>query len=108
MAKNAIIILPTTGRTYDDIVAAREEGVRKIAEKGQFTVRDNLVETRYSDDMLKSLGIVSKKTFFLSKVLEAMSGCELAYFAPGWATDDLTNEEHQIAVQSGIEILSGE
>lgn len=105
---NAIIIVPTAGRTYEDIVADREKGVKKIGEKGQYSIRDNLMETRYSEEMLKSLGIISKKMFFLSKVLESMAGCEVAYFASGWENDDLTKDEHQIAAEMGIDILAEE
>lgn len=102
---NAIICIPTAGRTYDDIVADRAAASKAIEAKGQYAIRDSLVEMRYPDETLDKMGVIWKDMFYLSKALELTSGCDMAYFTPGWAKDKQTKTLHDIAQDTGLEIV---
>ena len=102
---NAIICIPTTGRTYDAIVADRAEASKAIEALGQYAIRDSLVEMRYPDETLDKMGIIWKDMFYLSKILELAAGCDLAYFTPGWAKDKQTKTVHDLAKAEGLQII---
>lgn len=105
MADFGIIIQPTKGRTYEEIIAARDKGAQALTARG-IQVRDTLmIETRYTEEQLEKMGVVSREAFFTAEIMRMMSLCKAAALVGDWKKDERCKRLKLAAEWFGVELL---
>lgn len=93
------------GLTEEQIVEVRNKFLKFAKEKDFEVVNTFFTDEWYSKDSMKDRGVVQIPLSFLSKSIENMSLCHIAYFAKGWENARGCKIEHEIATQYGLEII---
>ena len=100
-----MISQPMNGFTEEQIIETRNSFLQ-FAEKENFEVVNTYFQDEsYSKDAMTERGVVQIPLSFLSKSVENMSLCHVAYFAKGWENARGCKIEHEIALQYGLEIM---
>nr|DAL28370.1 MAG TPA_asm: N-deoxyribosyltransferase [Caudoviricetes sp.] len=101
MSKKAMISQPMRGKTREQIESERAEAVKMLEAEGY-----EVVETVFDFDKekLAAAGVVNVPLYYLSKAIEAMSKCELVYFAPGWSDARGCRVEYDAAMRYGLQM----
>ena len=91
-----MISQPMRGKTREQIESERAKAVEMLEAVGY-----EVVETVFDFDKekLAAAGVVNVPLYYLSKSIEAMSKCELAYFAPGWSDARGCHVEYDAAMR---------
>lgn len=100
MRQKAMISQPMKGMSRDDILAAREDAIAFLTERG-YDVED----TFFTDDGFISDDTKNVSIAYLAKSIEAMSKCDAVYFCKGWETARGCKIEHEIALRYGLTII---
>lgn len=105
---NGIIIQPKAGMKYEDVIAARAEAAQALL-KRELNPMDTLnVATKYTDDMMDRMGIVSRECFIMSDLLRMMSMCKAAFVCKGWKKDPESVRLKEAAEWFGLEIIEAD
>lgn len=107
MKKKAMISLPMSGRTPEEIFAARNKAIHVLEGMGYEVVNTLFSDEWYSPDAMTLRGVVNIPLCFLAKSLENMSKCHVAYFCKGWDAENVRGckIEHDAAKAYGLEIM---
>lgn len=105
--KKAMISQPMAGRTDAEIFEARDKALAELEGMGYEVVNALFTDEWYSDEAMEERGVVQVPLCFLSKSLENMSLCHVAYFCPGWEDVRCCRIEHDVAVAYGLEVMYG-
>lgn len=103
--KNAMLSQPMAGKSDKEIAETREKAIKALKEKGYEVVNTLFTDEWYSNESMKSRGVVQVPLCFLAKSLENMSMCHAAYFCKGWETARGCRIEHDAAVAYGLEVI---
>lgn len=101
----AMISQPMNGKTDEEIVKTREEARKVLSSLGYEFVNTLFTDDWYSDENMKSRGVVQIPLCFLAKSLENMSLCHAAYFCKGWEEARGCRIEHEAAKAYGLVII---
>ena len=105
MNKKAMLSQPMAGKTEEEIVATRERAIRVLESRGYEVINTLFTDEWYSEEAMKSRGVVQIPLCFLAKSLENMSLCHAAYFCRGWENARGCRIEHEAAKAYGLEII---
>ena len=103
--KKAMLSQPMGGKTDEEIVSTREEAVKVLQEKGYEIVNTLFTDEWYSREKMEERGVVQITLCFLSKCLENMSLCHVAYLCKGWENARGCRVETDAAKAYGLEII---
>jgi hypothetical protein len=103
--KKAMISQPMAGKTEVEIKETRERALNFLEKKGYEFVNTLFTDEWYDFSNMEKRGVVNIPLVFLSKGLENMSKCHVAYFCKGWETARGCKIEHEAAKAYGLEIL---
>ena len=103
--KKAMLSQPMAGKSESEIIVTREKAIRVLNERGFYIVNTLFTDDWYSNEQMKSRGVVQIPLCFLAKSLENMSLCHAAYFCKGWELARGCTIEHDAAVAYGLEII---
>lgn len=101
----AMLSQPMGGKTDDEIVATRERAIAALHRIGYDVVNTLFTDEWYSDESMKSRGVVQIPLCFLAKSLENMSLCHAVYFVKGWEQARGCRIEHEAAKAYGLKII---
>jgi hypothetical protein len=101
----AMLSQPMGGKTDDEIVATRERAIAALHCMGYDVVNTLFTDEWYSDESMKSRGVVQIPLCFLAKSLENMSLCHAVYFVKGWEQARGCRIEHEAAKAYGLKII---
>ena len=101
----AMLSQPMTGKTNEEIVAAREKAIAALEARGYQVVNTLFTDEWYRPENMTARGVEQIPLCFLAKSLENMSLCHAAYFCKGWEKARGCKIEHQAAVEYGLEII---
>ncbi|KAK9680596.1 hypothetical protein QE152_g38900 [Popillia japonica] len=87
----AMLSQPMNGKTDKEIVTTREKAIKVLEEKGYEVVNTLFTDEWYSDKSMSERGVVNIPLCFLTKSLESMSLCNVAYFCKGGGKDERLN-----------------
>lgn len=101
----AMLSQPMAGKTDEEIIATREKAIADLKSKKYEIVNTLFTDEWYSNESMKTRGVVQIPLVFLAKSLENMSLCDAAYFCKGWEKARGCRIEHEVAVAYGLEII---
>lgn len=101
----AMLSQPMAGKTDEEIIATREKAIAVLKSKKYEIVNTLFTDEWYSNESMKTRGVVQIPLVFLAKSLENMSLCDAAYFCKGWEKARGCRIEHEAAVTYGLEII---
>lgn len=104
--KKAMISQRYSGRSKEEIMAERDEAVKKLESLGYEAVNVFFTDEWNKFEALKKYG--EKKNvplFFYSLRMEALSNCDAIYFCKGWEYDCNCKMDHEAALIYGIRVL---
>lgn len=101
----AMLSQPMAGKTDEEIIATREKAIKALESKGYQIVNTLFTDEWYSNESMKSRGVVQIPLCFLAKSLENMSLCHAAYFCKGWQKARGCIIEHDVAEAYGLTII---
>ena len=101
----AMLSQPMAGKTDEEIIATREKAIAVLKSKKYEIVNTLFTDEWYSNESMKTRGVVQIPLVFLAKSLENMSLCDAAYFCKGWEKARGCRIEHEAAVAYGLEII---
>lgn len=99
--KKLFISQPMKDKTDDEILAERENAIKKAEEKIGEPVE-------VIDSFFQSAPADARPLWFLGKSLELLSTADVAYFADGWTEARGCRVEHLCVVEYGIDIIHNE
>ena len=103
-----LIIQPTAGITYDDVMAARARAAKALTDH-QLTPMDTLgVASKYTDEALEKMGIVVKDALLLSDMIRLMSMCKAVFICEGSENDPTSAHLTQIAQWFGMRVIAAD
>lgn len=105
MSKRAFISLPTAGRTFPDILTARNNARETLHWLGYATVDNVDYEILSNKTILANNGITCPDLYLLAQGLKEMSQCDAVYFCDGWLSARGCQIEHAVAKAYGLEII---
>jgi hypothetical protein len=103
--KKAMISQPMAGKTEVEIKETRERALNFLEKKGYEFVNTLFTDEWYDFSNMEKRGVVNIPLVFLSKSLENMANCHIAYFCKGWETARGCRIEHEAAKAYGLEII---
>ncbi len=106
-AKVAMISQPMSGRTPEQIEAARKEAIEVLGSKG-YVVINTFFPSDWEDskkDELERHGVKNISIAFLGRAVALMSQCDAVYFCRGWENARGCEIEHDVAQTYGLDIL---
>ena len=101
----AMISQPMARLTEEQIVKTREKAIKYLESCGCEVINTLFTDEWYSDDNMKSRGVVNIPLCFLAKSLENMSLCNIAFFAEGWENARGCVIEHEAAKAYGLKLI---
>ena len=100
-----MISQPMHGLTEVQIVETRNRFLQ-FAEKENLEVVNTLfTDEFFSEKSLKERDVRNVPMQYLAKSIEAMSLCNVAYFAKGWENARGCKIENEVAVKYGMEVI---
>ena len=103
--RKAMLSQPMTGKSEEEIAAAREKAVAALEAKGYTVINTLFSDEWYSKESMERRGVAQIPLCFLAKSLENMSLCHAAYFCKGWENARGCRIEHEAAKAYGLEII---
>jgi hypothetical protein len=94
--KKLFISQPMKGKTDEEIIAVREEAIKRATELIKCDVE-------VIDSFFQEAPVEDKPLWYLAKSLELLAEADVAYFAEGWDEARGCKIEHECAVQYGID-----
>lgn len=94
--KKLFISQPMKGKSDEEILAVREEAIKRATEMVKCDVE-------VIDSFFKDAPVEAKPLWYLAKSLELLAEADVAYFAEGWDEARECKIEHECAVQYGID-----
>lgn len=94
--KKLFISQPMKGKTDEEIIAVREEAIKRATELIKCDVE-------VIDSFFQEAPVEAKPLWYLAKSLELLAEADVAYFAEGWDEARGCKIEHECAVQYGID-----
>ena len=101
----AMLSQPMAGKTNSEISETRNRAVAFLEQNGYDIVNTLFTDEWYSDEAMKERGVVQIPLCFLTKSLENMSLCHVAYFCKGWESARGCRIEHEAAKAYGLELI---
>ena len=105
---SGFIIQPKAGVKYEDVIAARAAAAQALTQRKLQPVDTLNVETKYTDEIMTRMGVVSKACFILAEELRLMSMCRAAYLCKGWKKDPNSERLKTAAEWFGLEIIEAQ
>ena len=105
MSKRAFISLPTAGRTFPDILTARNNARETLHRLGYATVDNVDYEILSNKTILANNGITRPDLYLLAQGLKEMSRCDAVYFCVGWGSSRECQIEFLVAQKYGLKRL---
>lgn len=102
MNKTVFISQPMNGLDEKEIKRIRKKVQCHFSMQGD-VIADTLFD--FDDEHLEKEGVKSLGLFYLSRSLEEMAYCDIAYFCKGWEKARGCKIEHEAAVAYGLEII---
>ena len=93
--KKLFISQPMNGKTDEEILATREEAIKKAKE----LMGENI---EVIDSFFQSAPHDAKPLWFLGKSIELLSTADVVYFAKGWENARGCKIEHECAKEYGL------
>lgn len=100
-----MISQPMAGLTNDEIEETRNRFLQYAESNSMEVVNTLFTDEWYSKESMLKRGVIQIPVCFLAKSIEAMSLCDVAYFAKGWENARGCRIEHEVAKQYGLEII---
>ena len=94
--KKLFISQPMKGKSDEEILAVREEAIKRATEMVKCDVE-------VIDSFFQDAPVEAKPLWYLAKSLELLAEADVAYFAEGWDEARGCKIEHECAVQYGID-----
>ena len=104
-AKRAIFISKISGKTFDQVMAERNEGFAHCQGLGYFVMDSLFTEEPYTGKRLVDRGIVNRDLFLFAKTIERMSMCNAVHFSDDCKDNASTAKLMDIAEQFGLEMI---
>lgn len=108
MSKRAFITLPMAGRTFPDILTARNNARETLHRLGYATV-DNvdyeILSKLSNKTFLANNGITRPDLYLLALGLREMCRCDAVYFCVGWGSSRECQIEFLVAQKYGLKRL---
>lgn len=102
MNKTVFISQPMNGLDEKEIKRIRKKVQCHFLMQGD-VIADTLFN--FDDEQLKKIGVKSLGLFYLSRSLEQMAYCDIAYFCKGWEKARGCRIEHEAAVAYGLDVI---
>lgn len=100
-----MICQPMRGLTEEEILANREEAIKKLQNGGYEVINTVFNGYEYTDEYFEKNCIKQKPVYYLGKSLEHMALCNVVYFCKGWEEARGCRIEHEVATAYGIPVL---
>ena len=100
-----MISQPMAGKTEQEIEDTRNKFLAYAADNGYEVVNTLFTDEWYSPTQMKERGVINIPLAFLAKSLEAMTKCDVAYFAKGWENARGCKCEHEAAKAYGLTVV---
>lgn len=102
MSRRAFISLPIAGRTFPDILTARNNARETLHRLGYATVDNVDYEMLSNMTILANNGITRPDLYLLAQGLKKMSQCDAVYFCVGWGSSRECQIEFLVAQKYGL------
>lgn len=99
MSDFGIIIQPTAGRTYEQLIADRDRGAAALLERGLQPIDTLLTEARYTQSREAQ---PHPEALALADQLRAMAQCTHACLVAGWEDDEKCVHLKEMALWLGL------
>ena len=96
---------PMGGLTEKEIKATRDRAISALKSLGYEIVNTLFTDEWYSNENMRSRGVVQIPLCFLAKSIENMSLCDTVFFCKGWEKARGCKIEHDAAVAYGLHII---
>ena len=103
--RKAMISQPMNGKSDEEIYETRDRVMGLLTESGYRVVNTIFTGEQYSDENMKSRGILFPPLRLLAESLSYMSECDTVYFCKGWDKARGCRIEHEAAKAYGLNII---
>jgi len=100
-----MISQPMRGFSEKEIVETRNRFLEYCKSNNYKVINTYFADEWYSKEKMKDRGVEQIPLCFLSKSIENMSLCNIAYFSKGWEEARGCKIEHDVAKAYGMEIV---
>lgn len=105
--KVAMISQPMSGKTYEEIEAARNRAIKALDSMG-YVVINTFFPSDWTEEKKEELerhGVKHSSIAFLGRAVALMSQCDAVYFCRGWEDARGCEIEHDVAQTYGLDTL---
>lgn len=103
--RKSMISQPMAGKSYKEIIEAREKAIEKLESMGYEVVNTLFTDEWYSKENMAQRGVGQLPPCFLAFELGNMRPCHAAFFCKGWEHARGCRIEHEAALAYGLEII---